>query len=243
MHSKYIKNDRCSKITEYKFTYIDNNLSVLIKDIEKLGGIMAVQKIRKVDEKKKMKHKAIVNAAIEIFAEKGFHSTKIKDIAKLANVADGTVYLYFSTKDDLFIKAFDELISEKLLVMKEFIKEEDTYFEQLTHFFDYHVKLFTDEPFIARFLSIELRQSTEFYKKYPEYQPIKRYLSFLQEIIEKAIEEGSIKPVDPETLSFIMFGTMDFVLTEWSTKDQPFELGEILKKVKDILRYGYLAEN
>ncbi|OPX27399.1 MAG: hypothetical protein B1H06_04750 [Candidatus Cloacimonas sp. 4484_143] len=204
---------------------------------------MPVQKIRKVDEKKKLKHKAIVRAAIEIFAEKGFHNTKIKEIAKMANVADGTVYLYFSTKDDLFIKAFDELISEKLLIMKELINKEDTYFEQLTKFFDYHVKLFTDEPYIARFLSIELRQSTEFYKKYPDYQPIKRYLSFLQEIIEKAIAEGSIRDVDPVTLSYIMFGTMDFVLTEWSTKDQPFALGDILQKVKDILRYGYLSEN
>ncbi len=204
---------------------------------------MPVQKIRKVDEKKKLKHKAIVRAAIEIFAEKGFHNTKIKDIAQMANVADGTVYLYFSTKDDLFIKAFDELISEKLLIMRELINKEDTYFEQLSKFFDYHVKLFTDEPYIARFLSIELRQSTEFYKKYPDYQPIKRYLSFLQEIIEKAIAEGSIRDVDPVTLSYIMFGTMDFVLTEWSTKDQPFALGDILQKVKDILRYGYLSEN
>ena len=204
---------------------------------------MPVKKIRKVDEKKKMKHKAIVNAAIEVFAEKGFHNTKIKDIAKLANVADGTVYLYFTTKDDLFIKAFDELISEKLIVMKELINEENTYFEQLSQFFDYHVKLFTDEPYIARFLSIELRQSSEFYKKYPDYQPIKRYLSFLQEIIVKAIKEGSIRDVDPVTLSYIMFGTMDFVLTEWSTKDQPFTLDDILQKVKDILRYGYLSGN
>jgi len=214
-----------------------------IKDIKKQGGVMPVKKIRKVDEKKKMKHKAIVNAAIEVFAEKGFHNTKIKDIAKLANVADGTVYLYFTTKDDLFIKAFDELISEKLIVMKELINEENTYFEQLSQFFDYHVKLFTDEPYIARFLSIELRQSSEFYKKYPDYQPIKRYLSFLQEIIVKAIKEGSIRDVDPVTLSYIMFGTMDFVLTEWSTKDQPFTLDDILQKVKDILRYGYLSGN
>ncbi len=127
--------------------------------------------------------------------------------------------------------------------MKELIDKEETYFAQLTKFFDYHVKLFTDEPYIARFLSIELRQSTEFYKKYPDYHPIKRYLSFLQEIITKAIEEGSIRDVDPVTLSYIMFGTMDFVLTEWSTKDQSFALGEILEKVKDILRYGYLTEN
>ena len=203
---------------------------------------MVVKKKRKVKEKKQMKRRAIIKAAIEIFAVKGLHKAKIKDIAKAANVADGTVYLYFSTKDDLFMKAFDELISEKLLGMKELIKKEETYFAQLTKFFDYHVKLFTEEPFIARFLSIELRQSSEFYQKYPDYQPIKRYLKFLQEIIGKTIDEGSIRKVDPISLSYIMFGTMDFVLTEWSTKNQSFSLSEIKDKVVDILRHGYFPK-
>jgi TetR/AcrR family fatty acid metabolism transcriptional regulator len=47
-----------------------------------------------VAEKKLQKREAIVSAAIEIFAQKGFHNAKISDIAKRAKVADGTVYLY-----------------------------------------------------------------------------------------------------------------------------------------------------
>lgn len=203
---------------------------------------MIAKKGRKVEEKKAKKHRAIIDAAVETFANKGFHNTKIKDIAKAAKVADGTVYLYFKTKDDLLIKAFDDLIEEKLLGMKKLIAKEETYFAQLTKFFEYHVQLFTKEPFIARFMSIELRQSTEFYQKYPDYQPVKRYLSYLQEIITKAIEEGSIRPIDPISLSYLMFGTMDFVLTEWSTREQSFSLGDLKDKITDILRYGYLIK-
>ncbi|MCF7813711.1 MAG: TetR/AcrR family transcriptional regulator, partial [Candidatus Cloacimonetes bacterium] len=137
----------------------------------------------KVVEKKNRKRQSIIDAAIETFAIKGFHKTKISDIARKAGVADGTVYLYFNNKDDLLIRSFDELIAGKLEELKSLFQEEDSYVARLTKFFDYHVKLFTEKPHIARFMSIELRQSTEFYQKFPEYQPIKRYLKFLQEII------------------------------------------------------------
>ena len=57
--------------------------------------------------KRLSKRTAIVNAAIEAFAQRGFHEAKISEIAKQANVADGTVYLYFKNKEDLLIKVFE----------------------------------------------------------------------------------------------------------------------------------------
>ncbi len=192
----------------------------------------------KVLAKKSKKRQAIIDAAIETFANKGFHNTKVSDIARKAGVADGTVYLYFNNKDDLLIRSFDELIAGKLEDLKSLFKEEDSYISRLTKFFDYHVKLFTEKPHIARFMSIELRQSKEFYQKFPEYQPIKRYLKFLQEIIDNAKTEGGLRNVDTVGLSYIMFGTMDFVLTEWSTHGQSFDLQQIKDKIVDIVRYG-----
>lgn len=193
---------------------------------------------KKMQEKKAYKHQAIVDAAIETFANKGFHSTTISDIARKAGVADGTVYLYFSNKDDLLIKAFDELISTKLAELKSMFEEGDDHVVRLIKFFDYHVELFTEKPYIARFMAIELRQSAEFYKKYPQYKPIKRYLSFLQEMIQSAKNEGGLRDVDTLGLSFLMYGAMDFVLTEWATMDNPFDLMDMKEKIVDIVRYG-----
>ncbi|MDO9578188.1 MAG: TetR/AcrR family transcriptional regulator [Candidatus Cloacimonadales bacterium] len=192
----------------------------------------------KVKQKKHHKRTAIIEAAIETFAKKGFHKTKISDIARAADVADGTVYLYFDNKDDLLIKSFDELISGKLNELKKLVEGEETFLARLTMFFDYHVKLFTEKPYIARFMAIELRQSTEFYKKFPDYQPIKRYLNYLQELIDEAKKEGNLRDVDTLGLSYLMFGTMDFVLTEWSTREQSFDLLDIKDKIVDIVRYG-----
>jgi len=47
-----------------------------------------------------------------------------------------------------------------------------------------------------------------------------------------------LRDVDTRGLSYIMFGTMDFVLTEWSTREQSFDLQEIKDKIVDIVRYG-----
>ena len=54
------------------------------------------------------KYQRILDAALEIFARKGFHEAKISEIARTAGVADGTIYLYFKNKDDLLIYLFEE---------------------------------------------------------------------------------------------------------------------------------------
>ena len=58
-------------------------------------------------EKKKAKRVAILDAALEVFSQKGFQSTKIIEVARIANVADGTIYLYFKNKDEIFDACLD----------------------------------------------------------------------------------------------------------------------------------------
>ena len=58
------------------------------------------------------KHNKIIQAAIKVFARKGFFSARISDIAKKAKVADGTIYLYFNNKYDILISIFEEEIGK-----------------------------------------------------------------------------------------------------------------------------------
>src|SRR5215207_8718517 len=54
------------------------------------------------------KRERILSSAMKVFAEKGFFGAKVSDIADAAGVADGTIYLYFKSKDDLLISLFEE---------------------------------------------------------------------------------------------------------------------------------------
>ena len=83
-----------------------------------------------------------------------------------------------------------------------------------------------------------MRQSPDFYELYPSYNPLKEYISYIEKLVIDAIKEGSIRAVDPRALTVIIFGTIDFLLTEWSTKNQSFSLEEMKVKIVDIIRWG-----
>ena len=189
------------------------------------------------------KRKAILESSIEIFAEYGFQKTKMKMIAQKANVADGTLYLYFKNKDELFMQAVEELIHEKLTNIIECIQSEKTATERLLHFFELHVELFTEKPYLAKFLTIELRQSPEFFQKYPDYKPLKDYLFCIETLCKQAIQEGQVNNFDIKAMSIVLYGTMDFLLTEWLSNDQSFSLQEMKEKIVQVLRFGFRERN
>lgn len=194
-------------------------------------------KLTKAAEKK-LKRKKILSAGITIFAEKGFHQTKISEIAEKADVANGTIYRYFANKDDLLMSCFEEIITVKLNEVKLKLEKIPNKGDKLISFIDAHIKVFTENPSIAKFMILELRQSPEFYVKYPDFWPIKRYLAYLRSLCEEAIEAGKIKPVNPEVLAIMIFGMMDYVLMEWSLTDKIDSLENIKKEIQKILTIG-----
>src|SRR3981081_2376837 len=68
----------------------------------------------------------ILDAAIKVFAERGFHTATVAEIARAAGVADGTIYLYFKGKDDLLLRLFDEKMTELLADAKAALAREHT---------------------------------------------------------------------------------------------------------------------
>lgn len=198
---------------------------------------------KKMSAKQEKKRVALLEAAIKVFSEKGFHGAKITEIAHEANVADGTTYLYFKNKDDLLIKSVENLFDKKLREMEKRIAEETTGIQKLFRFAEEHITLFTEDPKVVRFLAVELRQSKEFYSKYPDFKPLRFYLDYLQSICNQAIEEGDIRNIDAVSLSYIVFGTVNFVITEWAVQDQAFSLSAIKDDIMDILRFGLLKRS
>jgi TetR/AcrR family fatty acid metabolism transcriptional regulator len=70
------------------------------------------------------KHQRILDAAIKVFAQKGFFQSKVAEIAREAGVADGTVYLYFKNKDDLLVSIFEVKMREVISRFRKSIGEQ-----------------------------------------------------------------------------------------------------------------------
>lgn len=188
------------------------------------------------------KRKAILDSAIEVFAQKGFSKANIQEVANKANVASGTVYLYFKNKDDLLLQAMKTMMDSTLSDIKERIAGVELSVDKLFLFFYHHVEIFTNNPSMARFLIVELRQSEEFYKKHPTYNPYHDYQSFVQELITSAIEEGTTIAYNPVTISYILLGAMDTVLMQWLVSPDSINLEQITNEVREIMHNGMKKE-
>src|SRR4030043_2189690 len=132
---------------------------------------MAEQEIFSEEEKEKLprgidKHERIINAALKVFAEKGFYNTRISEIALEANVADGTIYLYFKNKDDILISLFEEEMAKVIKDMKEDLSQVEGTEGKVRKFIEKHLSLIDKNRELAEVIQIELRQSYKFMKKY-----------------------------------------------------------------------------
>lgn len=74
-------------------------------------------------KQKRPKYMQIIDAAVEVIAENGYHQSQVSKIAKQAGVADGTIYLYFKNKEDILISLFKEKMGQFIERMEEDIKE------------------------------------------------------------------------------------------------------------------------
>src|SRR5436305_3173336 len=110
------------------------------------------------------KRTRIMDAAIKVFAERGFHSATVAEIARAAGVADGTIYLYFKSKDDLLLRLFDEKMTQLLAEAKAALAEERDAPARLKRFIQLHFSLVEKNPDLASVLVVELRQSAQFLK-------------------------------------------------------------------------------
>ena len=198
---------------------------------------MAYEK-SKLNAKKQKRRASIMDAAITVIAKKGFHKTKIIDIAREANVADGTIYLYFENKDDLLIKIFVEILELHLSELKAAIEPIESKVEKLRKFFYVHEEIFKDRIDELNFFAMELHQSPEFYKIYPDFNPFAEYRQYLMDLCVDAVNSGEIRKIDPAILMNILFGTLEYTLIQWASDKIELDIKEVIEQSIDLIHNG-----
>src|SRR6266436_7656267 len=113
---------------------------------------------RRTDDKRQR----ILDAAVQVFARKGFFASRISDVAAAAGIADGTVYLYFESKDNILVKLFDEVMGEHIEAARQEIRDVADAATQLRVIADHHLGLLGRNPDLAVVFQVEVRQSTKF---------------------------------------------------------------------------------
>jgi len=192
-----------------------------------------------VNHEKNDKHEQILRAAIKTFARKGFYNTRISDIAKEANVADGTIYLYFKNKDNLLVSLFEESMNQIIQMVEEKLANVDDPIEKLRTFIRFHFELIQKDKFLSEVISVELRQSNKFIKEYKNIK-FKEYLNIISAIIREGQSRGLIaKHLVPGILKRIIFGALDELTLLWVLSgDSKYPLDKLSSDATEVLING-----
>lgn len=182
----------------------------------------------------------LLEKATQVFAQRGSQQTTIADIAKAANIAQGTIYLYFQSKDELLGECIQKIINPEIEIIIDATKGIEDPMDRLYEFFVQHVKLVQKKPYVARFLTVEARLNEEFYTAWPDYNPLNRYLNWVENIAEKAIREKRIRPLDTKAFALLIVGVMDLALAQWLAQPDTLDIAKVAESVRNIIRHGTL---
>jgi len=179
------------------------------------------------------KYQAILDAALEIFARNGFYEAKITEIARLAGVADGTIYLYFKNKDDLLISLFEAKLEEVNAGLRHELEGVVDARERLRRIIRYHLRRAGEQPTLTAFMTIELRRSQKFMKRYAKAQ-LAEYLGQWEDVVEDGKREGTFRAdISTGIVKNLLFGALDHATMLWV--DNPHRKHADLDEVGDHL--------
>jgi TetR/AcrR family fatty acid metabolism transcriptional regulator len=190
------------------------------------------------NDKKAEKYERILDAAVKVFAKKGFYQSRVSDIAREAGVADGTIYLYFKNKDDILISIFEEKMRNAISIFQRELSQEENALSKLKRFVRVHLSLFKENPELAAVLQVELRQSSRFMKEYKKVE-LKRFLDLIGDIVKQGQEEGVFREDLPVSLvKRFIFGALDEVISTWVSSGGKFDLLNYADPLADLFVRG-----
>src|SRR6266436_1899085 len=112
------------------------------------------------------KRESILRAATRVFARNGYFNSKVADIAREADVADGTVYLYFKSKEEILHSIFDQNMAEAILSGRKLIEKISDPSEKLRRIAVLHLERLGADRDLAIVFQVELRGSTKFMREF-----------------------------------------------------------------------------
>ncbi len=188
------------------------------------------------------KRQRIIDASIDVFAAKGFFGARVSEIADAAGVADGTIYLYFRSKDEILISLFEEKMGDINRRFAELLSAVDNPGDKLRQYITGHLRMVAEQPKLMQVLTVELRQSARFIR---EYRPkaFAKYLALLSSILEEGQRQGVFRAdLDLPVFRRALFGAVDEISREWVLRaaegSEPPDVERVSRQIADFVLRG-----
>jgi len=184
------------------------------------------------------KREAILRAATRVFARNGYFNSKVADIAREAEVADGTVYLYFKSKEEILHSIFDQNMAEAIASGRKLIEKMSDPGEKLRRIALLHLERLGADRNLAIVFQVELRGSTKFMQEFSA-AGFAEYLGLLHKTFEEGQRSGVFrKDLNAKLVSKILFGALDEMATNWIISKRSYKLEPMAAVVMDVFLNG-----
>ncbi|HYP47933.1 MAG TPA: TetR/AcrR family transcriptional regulator [Thermoleophilaceae bacterium] len=180
------------------------------------------------------KRRLILDAAVRVFARRGFHHCRVSDVADEANVAYGLVYHYFSSKEEIL----NTLFLERWQVMLDAIAEIDTreapVRDKLHAVASFIIDSYRHDPELMKVIIVEVTRAANSFGRL-HLEKIREAYDGIGQIVEGARDSGSFKPGIPSAFAAMCFyGAIEQLLTGWIFEVLP-QTDEEYERAKDLV--------
>jgi AcrR family transcriptional regulator len=183
-----------------------------------------------------MQRSDIIQAAAQIFRQKGFHATSMQEIADAVKLQKSSLYHHIPSKQDILLtildRALDLLIADMQAVVESDLPPED----KLSRAVHVYVDRLTEDADLATVLLMEHR-SLEPELKQAHIERRDRYESLWRELIEEGIEQGTFRGLDPKVAGFALLGVQNWMLT-WYRTDGGMKAADLADEFVDVFLNG-----
>jgi TetR/AcrR family transcriptional regulator, fatty acid metabolism regulator protein len=162
------------------------------------------------------KRERILDAAVRVFAKKGFYATRVSEVAKAAGVADGTIYLYFTSKDELLVSLFEDRVGRLLAFLEAELPRAPSAPQKLRRIIELQLGLLEGERDLAEVITVILRQSTKLMKEHaaPKFTA---YLDAIARVVAEGQAAAELRDdVSPHLVARAIFGALDGITMTWA---------------------------
>jgi len=183
----------------------------------------------------------ILLAAEKVFADKGFFTTKMTDIANKAEFGTGTLYKYFKSKEDLYFTLIDEKMEEFNQLVKAVFSQKTTSIKKIEK--------------VLRLLSEFIERNRDFFRIYISemnrfewtikddlgkaiYKKMVAYIKILSEVLKQGVKEGEFKSMSPLDLAHALVGIVNSLVFEWLISSKPYSLDSKVDNILEIFLRG-----
>ncbi len=199
--------------------------------------------------KDEAKRKRIIAAAIRVFAHDGLSNGKIATIAEKAGIGKGTVYEYFSSKEEIFAAVFKDFFNQMIAGYTQLIDAPMDPVKKIELVFDYSYdyldQLLEDEhgQDWLIFLEIFLQGFRDEFKgigKLSFSTVLREIYNIFKPFVDEGIQAGVFKPLDSEHVTFILFAALDGISLHYFINRDHYDNEKLKTITKEIFLNGLL---